>query len=70
MTKFQKRHYEVVAEILKRQRDYASGAKGWAKDYQDGILDCVTDIVDDFEDVFANDNSNFNGERFRDWIYG
>ncbi len=57
MSKFQKRHYEAVAETI-FSRWSTAAALGTAADAMLNLL------IADFHQLFASDNSSFDGAKF------
>ena len=60
MTKYQRRHYNDVANILRKNKPIYDMSRS---EYI-ARLDTWADIVDNFVELFGNDNSNFDSDRF------
>lgn len=61
-TKYERRHYEDVAKILK---EYAPVGWGYISDNTQIKYDTAQDIAEDFARLFKADNPNFNEAKFQ-----
>ena len=55
-TKFQRRHYAAVAQVIARARARAQ--------HNDCPAECVADLEQEFVDLFRADNPKFSPSRF------
>lgn len=52
---FQRRHYEIVADVIARAK---------ARNSHGSVVDCLLSLEDNFADLFKGDNTNFRPGRF------
>ena len=55
-TKFQRRHYQAIAEVIARARARAQ--------HNDSPAEVVADLEQEFVDLFRADNGRFSASRF------
>ncbi len=62
MSKFQQRHYEAIASLMKETTPVLNGKKDWIRDPD--RLDHHYDLIKKFCEFFAADNPNFKPDKF------